>query len=86
MLGSHSQEELHQAPADARLDDLLDLVVGAVRQVRQRPARVCQDLLVIGVDQPRQRGQRQLRLQRGQLASAWLEGKHDYHRLAHMYQ
>ena len=82
MQGSHSQEELHEAPADTRLNDLLDLVVGAVGQVRQRPACICQDLLVIGVDQPCQRGQRQLCLHGGK--SAWQAGKHDHHRLAYM--
>jgi len=43
----NSHEELCEAAADAGLDDLLDLVVRTVRQVRQRPAGVCEDLLVL---------------------------------------
>ena len=57
-----AQQQLDQAAAHAGLDDLLDLVVGAVGEVRQRPARVRQHLLVVGVDQLGQRRQRQLGL------------------------
>ena len=51
-------EKLHQPAADARLDHRLDLVVGAVAEVAQRPARIRQHLLVVGVHQPRERGER----------------------------
>lgn len=51
--GRRVHEELDQALAHAGLDDSLDLLVGAVRQVGERPARVRQHLLVGGVDQLR---------------------------------
>ena len=57
-----AQQQLDQAAAHAGLDDLLDLVVGAVGEVGQRPARVGQHLLVVGVDQLGQRRQGQLGL------------------------
>ncbi len=63
-MGTDSQEKLHKAPADSCLDDLLDLVVGAIREVGERPAGICEHLLIIGVDQPCQRGERKLCLHR----------------------
>ena len=59
-LEDYSQEKLDEAPADSGLDDLLDLVVGAIREVGQRPAGICEHLLIIGVNQPGQRGERKL--------------------------
>ncbi len=44
-------EEINEAPANARLDDSLDLVVGAIRKVRDGPAGVNQDLVIERVDQ-----------------------------------
>ena len=40
------EQELDEAAADASLDDGLDLLVGAVRKIRQGPACVGEDLLV----------------------------------------
>jgi hypothetical protein len=62
--GEVSQEELHKAPADSCVDDLLDALVLAVREVRQGPAGVRQHLLVVGLYQAGQRGQGQLGLQK----------------------
>lgn len=39
-------EKLDEAPADAGVDDGLDLVVGAVREIGQGPAGVCQQVWV----------------------------------------
>ena len=58
-----AQEELCESAANTGLDDFLNLVVVAIREVRQRPASVREHLFVIAVDQPRQRGQCQLGLQ-----------------------
>lgn len=59
----NSHQQLHKAPADAGLDDLVDTVVVTIRQVAQRPACVCQHLLVVLVDQAGQGGQGLLGLQ-----------------------
>jgi len=37
-------KQLHQAKAHARVDDLLDLLVGAIAQIRDCPAGVSQDV------------------------------------------
>ena len=58
-----AQEELHKSPADACIDDLLDALVGAIRQVGQRPAGVCEYLIVCARNQARQRWQRLFDLQ-----------------------
>ena len=39
-------EQLHKAPADTRVNDGLDLVIGAVWEVRQGPAGICQQVWV----------------------------------------
>jgi hypothetical protein len=59
----NSQQQLHQPPADTSLDDLVNPVVVAIRQVGQSPAGVCQHLLVAVVYQPGERGQGGLGLQ-----------------------
>mmetsp|Transcript_10511 Transcript_10511/g.23775 ORF Transcript_10511/g.23775 Transcript_10511/m.23775 type:complete len:359 (+) Transcript_10511:686-1762(+) len=50
-------KELDEPLADAGLNDGIDPLIRAVRQVRECPARVRQDLHVIGVDQVRERRQ-----------------------------
>ena len=55
-------EQLDEAAAHARVDDLLNFVVGAVRQVGQGPAGVGQDFVVVGVHQLGQGGQGQAHL------------------------
>ena len=52
LVGVH--EQLHQPPADARIDDGLDLLVGPVREVGQGPAGVGQH---VGVAVEQQFGQ-----------------------------
>ena len=42
MSTEHVQEELDESATDAGVDDGLDLVVGSVGEVGQRPAGVCQ--------------------------------------------
>lgn len=64
--GRRVHEELDQALAHAGLDDSLDLLIGAVRQVGERPARVRQHLLVGGVDQLRDGKERKGRNQSGE--------------------
>ena len=44
-------EEVDETPADARLDNGLNLIVGAVGEVRNSPTGVDEDLIVQGVDQ-----------------------------------
>jgi hypothetical protein len=44
-------QEVNKTTADARLNDSLDLVVGAVRKVRDGPARINEDLVVKRVDE-----------------------------------
>ena len=50
-------EEIHESPANTGLDDSLDLVVGAVREVRDGPARVNQNLIVERVNELRENGE-----------------------------
>mmetsp|Transcript_45701 Transcript_45701/g.148556 ORF Transcript_45701/g.148556 Transcript_45701/m.148556 type:complete len:391 (-) Transcript_45701:305-1477(-) len=50
--------QLHDPRADARVEHLLDLVVWAVGEVRQRPARVGENLVVVGEDELREDGER----------------------------
>lgn len=54
------RQQLHQATADSGIDDVLDAVVGPIRQVRQCPACVRQHLVVLHLNQPCQRGERLL--------------------------
>mmetsp|Transcript_97848 Transcript_97848/g.232983 ORF Transcript_97848/g.232983 Transcript_97848/m.232983 type:complete len:236 (-) Transcript_97848:457-1164(-) len=51
------QKEFHQAPAHAGLDDCGDALIGAIRQVGQGPARICQHFHIRGVDELGQRAQ-----------------------------
>mmetsp|Transcript_10968 Transcript_10968/g.33402 ORF Transcript_10968/g.33402 Transcript_10968/m.33402 type:complete len:597 (+) Transcript_10968:94-1884(+) len=51
-------QQLHEAPRHPRLDDALDALVRAVAEVRSGPARVRKHLLVEGVDELRERRQR----------------------------
>ena len=51
---ANSQEQLCQSAADARLDDLLDFVIGAIREVGERPAGIGQHLLILSVYEPGQ--------------------------------
>ena len=69
-LGRLVHEQLHEAGTHARVDDRLDLVVGSVREVRQRPARVGENLLVIRVDERRKGGERGLDEIKGRLGLA----------------
>jgi hypothetical protein len=46
-LGRLVHQELHQTAANARVDDSLDLLVGAVREVRECPASVGENFLVV---------------------------------------
>lgn len=50
-------EQLDEAPADAGVDDGLDLVVGAVREIRQSPASVRQQVRVAAEQKPGQHRQ-----------------------------
>lgn len=50
-------EQLDEAPADAGVDDGLDLVVGAVREIRQSPASVRQQVWVAAEQKPGQHRQ-----------------------------
>jgi len=50
--------ELNDARADARVEHRLDLLIGAVRQVREGPAAVGEDLVVVGEDELREHWQR----------------------------
>lgn len=50
-------EQLHEAPADAGVDDGLDLVVGAVGEIRQSPASVRQQVWVAAEQKPGQHRQ-----------------------------
>ena len=52
-----SHQQIHQSPADTTLNDGLDLVVGAVREVRESPTGVDENLVVQGVDELGQDGQ-----------------------------
>ncbi|KUI56758.1 hypothetical protein VP1G_10880 [Cytospora mali] len=52
--GRSMHEQLHQAAGDAGLDNGLDLVVGAIGKVRDRPAGIDQDFVVQGVNELRQ--------------------------------
>jgi hypothetical protein len=59
-------QELNEAAGDTGFDDGLDLVVGTVREVRDGPACVDQDLVVKGVNElgeDRERGGNLLRLE-----------------------
>eukprot|EP00051_Salpingoeca_urceolata_P032286 m.15074 g.15074 ORF g.15074 m.15074 type:complete len:440 (+) comp4952_c0_seq1:684-2003(+) len=67
------QQELDQAADDASVNHGLNLFVGPIRKVRQRPARVCQDFLVVAENEPCQCSQRLLdneKVWRGLFASA----------------
>ena len=44
-------EQLDKTTGNAGLDDCLNLVVGAVREIRNRPTSVDEDLVVKGVDE-----------------------------------
>lgn len=50
-------EQLHEATRNSSFNDSLDLVVGAVREVRNSPASVDQDLVVEGVNEFSQNGE-----------------------------
>lgn len=50
-------EKFHKAPADAGIDDGLDFVVGAVGEVGQGPAGVCQQVRVAAEEKPGQHRQ-----------------------------
>jgi hypothetical protein len=50
-------EQVHQAAAYARLDNCLDLVVGAVGKVRDSPASINQNLVIERVDELGQDGE-----------------------------
>lgn len=69
-------EQLHQAPADAGVDDGLDLVVGAVREIRQSPASVRQQVWVAAEQKPGQHRQAGRHLKRarnlGATETGWL--------------
>jgi hypothetical protein len=43
-------EELDQTTGNACLDDSLDLVVGTIREVRNSPASIDEDLIVKRID------------------------------------
>ena len=44
-------QEVHKTPADTGFNNSLDLIVGTVREVGNRPAGVDEDLVIEGVDQ-----------------------------------
>ena len=49
-----SHQQVDQTPTDTTLNDSLNLVVGSIREVRDRPTSVDQDLVVERVDQFRE--------------------------------
>jgi hypothetical protein len=53
-LWEHSHQKLDQSPADSRVYDCLDFLIGAIRQVREGPASICQQVWVTAEEQARQ--------------------------------
>lgn len=47
-------QQLHQPATDSGVNNSLDFIIGAIRQVGQCPARISQDVCVIDKQQPRQ--------------------------------
>lgn len=47
----HPHEEVHQTSANTALDDSLNLVIRSIRQVRNSPTSVDEDLIVQRVDE-----------------------------------
>lgn len=51
MQSIYIHEQLHETPAHARVNDCLDLLIGAIRKVGEGPAGVSQHIIVLMEEQ-----------------------------------
>ena len=49
-------KQLYQTTGNASLDDCLDLIIGAVREVRDRPTSIDKDFIIERIDELRKDG------------------------------